>query len=60
MYKNCIFSDSAPHGSEAPAQYLDKMTSILKEKVFSPLFAHCLNALCVHVHESYIIHCDSY
>ena len=31
-----IFRDSAPHHSEAPARYLNKMTSILKEKVEIP------------------------
>ena len=31
-----IFRDSAPHHSEAPARYLNKMTSILKEKVKIP------------------------
>ena len=28
------FRDSAPHNSQSPAQFLNKMTSILKEKVF--------------------------
>ena len=28
-----IFRDSVPHGSHMPAQYVNKMTSILKEKV---------------------------
>ena len=32
-----IFRDSVPHGSHMPAQYVNKMTSILKEKVFTVL-----------------------
>ena len=33
FYKK-VHRDSAPHGSQQPAKYLSKMTSILKEKVF--------------------------
>ena len=29
-----VYRDSAPHGSQQPAKYMSKMTSILKEKGF--------------------------
>ena len=34
LFFKSTFRDSAPHNSQSPAQFLNKMTSILKEKVF--------------------------